>query len=118
MYVDKDIFSLCTYLDKIYEDENIGSSIFASYLKKEKSFDVVKKFTLSEITISGMETLPSFLSYVWVLKRIYDQLNRLFSNRDLYKTEILYSEIDASDNGITEILSRFSKGVKRNEFKE
>lgn len=118
MYVDKEIFSLCTYLDKIYKDEKLGSKIFTQYLRKEKDYDIVKKFSLSEINISNMDTLPEFLSYVWAVKRIYTQLKRLFDDKRLYGTDVAFSEIDNDDCGITEILYQFSRNENRADFKD
>ena len=118
MHVDKEIFSLCTYLDKIYENEKSGSKIFTQYLRKEKDFDIVKKFSLNEINISSMDTLPEFLSYVWAIKRIYAQLGRLFNNKALYRTDVSFSEINSNDCGITEILCMFSRNVNRGDFKD
>ncbi len=118
MYVDKDLFTMCMYLDKIYEGEGTGARVFSNYLDAEPRFDVVKKFTLrSHIDISDMNALPAFLSSVWVLEKIYEKLRGLFSVRSAFAVRTAeLSSLSESDTGITDILLLFSSGERRTVF--
>ncbi len=106
------------YLDKIYEGEGLGADIMEKYLSKEERFDIVPKFTLESISIASMDKLPEFLSCVWVLEKIYKQLERLFSMGPAFRhSSVPYAEL-TDDFDIADFLSLFSKGETRKIFKE
>ena len=95
MYVDKEMFSLCMHLDKIYENEGIGAEVFEKYLEQDERFGIVRQFTMEpHISLSSMDKLPEFLSYVWVLEKIKRQLERLFSFNHSFRTgAVAYDEL-------------------------
>lgn len=119
MYVDKEMFSLCMHLDKIYENEGIGAEVFEKYLEQDERFGIVRQFTMEpHVSLSSMDKLPEFLSYVWVLEKIKRQLERLFSFNHSFRTgAVAYDEL-GDDYDINEILTLFSKDEMRKVFKD
>lgn len=119
MFVDKEMFSLCMHLDKIYENEGIGAEVFEKYLEQDERFLIVRQFTMEpHISLSSMDKLPELLSYVWVLEKIKKQLERLFSFNHSFRTgTVAYDEL-GDDYDINEILTLFSKDEMRKAFKD
>ncbi len=119
MFVDKEMFSLCMHLDKIYENEGLGAEVFEKYLEQDERFSIVREFTMEpHISLSSMDNLPEFLSYVWVLEKIKKQLERLFSFDQSFRTgTVTYDEL-SDDYDINEILALFSKDETRKILKD
>lgn len=119
MFVDKEMFSLCMHLDKIYENEGLGAEVFEKYLELDERFSVVKEITLEpHINLSSMDKLPEFLSYVWVLEKIKKQIERLFLlNQSFRSGTVAYDEL-GDDYNLIDILGLFSRDENRKTFKD